>query len=94
MKWSQNGGISFQNSAESKGRAGSSNPDRLYISMAERMEQRKQRRQELEMRYECARKQQEVIEYSHILSFCLQLLSLNVCILELSTVVHWVKQAN
>lgn len=41
-------------------------PDRLYISMAERMEQRKQRRQELEMRYECARKQQEVFQTLHI----------------------------
>ncbi|KAG0611356.1 hypothetical protein M758_7G135300 [Ceratodon purpureus] len=43
----------------SNGRSRGSHPDRLYINMAERMEQRKQRRQELEMRYECARKQQE-----------------------------------
>lgn len=43
----------------SNGRARGSHPDRLYVSMAQRMQQRKQRRQELEMRYECARKQQE-----------------------------------
>uniref|UniRef100_A0A7I4F4V0 Sfi1 spindle body domain-containing protein n=2 Tax=Physcomitrium patens TaxID=3218 RepID=A0A7I4F4V0_PHYPA len=35
------------------------NSDRIYINMVERMKQRKQRRRELEMQYEIARKQKE-----------------------------------
>lgn len=58
-------------SAGSNGRTrpSTSHPDRHYVSMAERMEQRKQRRHELEMRYECARKQQEVCQSKLFISY-------------------------
>lgn len=62
------------------------NSDRIYINMVERMKQRKQRRRELEMQYEIARKQKEVLDNSLIVTLFSQPLTFKAFLLSLYTV--------